>query len=312
MYSLPSTSHTWAPRPWLMTGARSSGYWSSALGVSVRAARETRVQPLVRRRASGAGVFGFHGHVTLVLFQASARVGAVSVPLGLTNVTGSGHGMASSGSSNAIVTSSVGSCGRSIRYEVSAVSVSAWKPCAQPAGMYSGHLRLAGQFEEGPAPIGRRVRAQVHDDVEDLPVRAPHQLGLAGAGAQVQAAQHAPDRAGQAVLDEGVRVEPHRADHVARRTSGRRSRVRRRAASARTGTRRAISGLGMAFMRPPPGCGRSSGTGPRKGRRTGPRAAGRSSGSARRGSGAVRPSASPARVNCSSSRSASTSRAGWQ
>src|SRR4051812_47271549 len=24
-------SHTWAPRPWLMTGARFSGYWSSPL-----------------------------------------------------------------------------------------------------------------------------------------------------------------------------------------------------------------------------------------------------------------------------------------
>lgn len=31
MYRLPSTSHTWAPRPWLMTGAAFSGYWSSPL-----------------------------------------------------------------------------------------------------------------------------------------------------------------------------------------------------------------------------------------------------------------------------------------
>jgi hypothetical protein len=31
MYSLPSTSQTWAPRPWDMIGARSSGNWSSPL-----------------------------------------------------------------------------------------------------------------------------------------------------------------------------------------------------------------------------------------------------------------------------------------
>lgn len=30
----------------------------------------------------------------------------------------------------------------------------------------------------------------------------------------MQAAQYAPDRTGQTVLDEGVRVEAHRADHV--------------------------------------------------------------------------------------------------
>ena len=52
-------------------------------------------------------------------------------------MTGNGQGTASSGSSYAMVRSSDGSCSRSIRYEVSAGSVSAWKPCAQPAGMYS-------------------------------------------------------------------------------------------------------------------------------------------------------------------------------
>lgn len=58
-------------------------------------------------------------------------------------VTGSGHGMASSGSSNAIDTSSLGSWGRSIRYETSAGSVSAWKPCAQPAGTYNETCSLS-------------------------------------------------------------------------------------------------------------------------------------------------------------------------
>ncbi len=47
---------------------------------------------------------------------------------------GRGHGMARSGSSKAMETSSAGSCKRSIRYETSAGSVSAWNPCAQPAG----------------------------------------------------------------------------------------------------------------------------------------------------------------------------------
>jgi capsular polysaccharide biosynthesis protein len=49
-------------------------------------------------------------------------------------VTDRGQGIASSASSNAIDTSSLGSCGRSMRYDTSAGSVSAWNPCAQPAG----------------------------------------------------------------------------------------------------------------------------------------------------------------------------------
>src|SRR5215469_11584016 len=66
-------------------------------------------------------------------FSAVASDGALRSRCDMTE-TGSGHGMASSGSSKAIDTSSDGSCGRSMRYDTSAGSVSAWKPCAQPAG----------------------------------------------------------------------------------------------------------------------------------------------------------------------------------
>ncbi|CAM5726994.1 hypothetical protein STENM223S_11571 [Streptomyces tendae] len=73
---------------------------------------------------------------TSSVLSTSARPGALRSRSDV-SVTGSGQGTASCGSSKAIVTSSDGSCSRSIRYDVSAVSVSAWKPCAQPAGTYS-------------------------------------------------------------------------------------------------------------------------------------------------------------------------------
>ena len=63
-----------------------------------------------------------------------------------------GQGIARAGSSWAIVRSSVGSCSRSMRYAVSAGSVSAWKPWAQPAGMYTDRWVSPSRSKESHRP----------------------------------------------------------------------------------------------------------------------------------------------------------------
>lgn len=68
--------------------------------------------------------------------------------------------MASSGSSYAMETSSVGSCSRSIRYDTSAGSVSAWNPCAHPDGTYnvvwSSPVRSKYSWFRYVGDVGRR------------------------------------------------------------------------------------------------------------------------------------------------------------
>ena len=77
-------------------------------------------------------------------------------------VTGSGRGIASSGSSQPIVTSSARSCGRSMRYEMSAGSVSAWNPCARPAAMYNAFWGVAGQLEVSLVAIDGQAGARLY------------------------------------------------------------------------------------------------------------------------------------------------------
>ena len=123
-------------------------------------------------------------------------------------VTGRGHGMASSGSSNAIDTSSAGSCGRSMRYE-DVGRVGQRLETMRAAGRdVERDLLVVTELEAFPVAVRRRHRPQVHDDVEDAAVGASHQLGLAGAAAHVQAAYHPADGAGEAVLREAGRVDP--------------------------------------------------------------------------------------------------------
>lgn len=74
-------------------------------------------------------------------------------------------------------------------------------------------LLVVSQFEPLPVAVRRRPGPQVDDDVEDGPVRAAHQLGLAPAAAQVQAAEHATRRTGKAVLNEAARVDARGAHH---------------------------------------------------------------------------------------------------
>ena len=64
------------------------------------------------------------------------------------------------------------------------------------------------EFEALPVEIGRRVGAQIYDDVENSSVRAANKLRLPGSAAYMQAAHHATDRARLAVLDKTSRIDP--------------------------------------------------------------------------------------------------------
>ena len=64
------------------------------------------------------------------------------------------------------------------------------------------------ELEALPVEIGRRVGAQIYDDVENSSVRAANKLRLPGSAAYMQAAHHATDRARLAVLDEASRIYP--------------------------------------------------------------------------------------------------------
>lgn len=64
------------------------------------------------------------------------------------------------------------------------------------------------ELEALPVEIGRRVGAQIYDDVENSAVRAADELRLSGSAAHVQAAHHTADRARLAVLHETSRIDP--------------------------------------------------------------------------------------------------------
>ena len=122
--------------------------------------------------------------------------------------------MARSGSSNAIDTSSAGSCGRSMHVRHVGRFGQSLETVRAASGHVEGDLLIVTEFEALPVAVRRRVRPQVHHDVEDRTVRTSHQLRLAVAAAHVQAAYYAADRAGQAVLDERGRVESGRAQDL--------------------------------------------------------------------------------------------------
>ena len=64
------------------------------------------------------------------------------------------------------------------------------------------------QFEALPVAVRGRAGPQVDDDVEDSAERTANQFRLAVTRADVHTADHPPRRAGDAVLDEGGRVDP--------------------------------------------------------------------------------------------------------
>src|SRR5690242_3525243 len=81
-------------------------------------------------------------------------------------------------------------------------------------GHIKGHLLVVAKIETLPVPVRWRGGPQIHHDIEDGAVRAAHQLRLAVPAAYMQAAYHAPHRAGQAVLYERGRIESGRAQRV--------------------------------------------------------------------------------------------------
>ena len=130
MYSLPSTSHTCAA-PGGDHRRHVLRVLVLTLGVGVRAARDDVVQP-------GVGLDDLADLVNdlVVVMSASQWPGRVRerlVLLGHQGWPAAARRLRDPGR-RAIDTSSLGSCARSIRYETSAGSVSAWKPWAQPAG----------------------------------------------------------------------------------------------------------------------------------------------------------------------------------
>lgn len=123
--------------------------------------------------------------------------------------------MAKSGSSNAIDTSSAGVVStvdhvrhvRRIRECLEAVSTA----CRH----VEGHLLVVAKFKALPVPVCSRGRPQVEHDIEDRAERASDQLRSTVLASDMWSVHDAACRAGQAVLNEGSRIDSGGTDQSA-------------------------------------------------------------------------------------------------